>query len=142
VRHDPSYFGGGAKPLCIAKDLISNLLETDPGRRFTAKQALGHPWIGLVFSFDRKQPLGLFFTMPPAVGVKPATCKGGGGGGVAESSRSVRRSSSVDGDRRRVLKSSMNKAIDAQRDGLLTLKPATESLLAMKRRQEAIHQQT
>jgi hypothetical protein len=52
-------------------------------------------------------------------------------------SGAIPRSASLDEEQRKVLKSSMNKAIDAQRDGLLTLKPPTESLLAVKRRQEA-----
>jgi serine/threonine protein kinase len=28
-----------------AKDLLQNLLEIDPSKRFTADQALAHPWV-------------------------------------------------------------------------------------------------
>lgn len=32
----------------LAKDLIKNLLKTDPSKRFTAERALSHDWISVI----------------------------------------------------------------------------------------------
>jgi len=39
----PDRYWGQVSP--EAKDLVTNLLQTDPARRFTVQQALGHAWI-------------------------------------------------------------------------------------------------
>jgi serine/threonine protein kinase len=36
--------------VCVAKDLVSRLLEKDPAKRITTKQLLQHPWLKVQYN--------------------------------------------------------------------------------------------
>ena len=56
-----------------AKDLLSNLLNTDPAKRYTAEQALEHPWVQ-----GRTAPRDNLLASPGRIKKSPALVRNSG----------------------------------------------------------------
>jgi serine/threonine protein kinase len=151
-----------------AKDLIEHLLEQDPSVRFTAKQALGHCWIaggaeGLVGVAESAANEEVETPVGPQVVVNSDDHRNNnnnnkGGDDVApgadKDSISHHHRPPIttttnttkgninfsDEEKRKCLKSSMNRAIDVQRDGMCALQPVYASSIAIRREQAAAAQ--
>jgi serine/threonine protein kinase len=57
-----------------AKDLLSHLLDVNPNRRYTAEQALDHPWVT-----GKSAPKGNLLASPGRIKKSPALRKGANG---------------------------------------------------------------
>lgn len=102
--------------MILAKELVSLLLEKDPARRLTAKQALTHPWMLGTSSRQSTDTSGR--ETPPALMSMSSDS--------SEEELIIRKDTNM-------LRLSLNRAIDAQRDGV-HLKSVSESSLWRRRK--------
>jgi len=116
---DP-YWDGVSEP---AKNLIGLLLEKDPTKRLTAKQTLEHPWM------KEDTPSTTTSAVPPAPHAEHQPPK-----------PSLRESAERP-ENKNVLRQSLNRSIEVQRDGIHNLKSISESSL-LKKRMQAMAGQT
>ena len=106
-----------------AKNLIGLLLEKDPTKRLTAKQTLEHPWM------KEDTPSTTTSAVPPAPHAEHQPPK-----------PSLRESAERP-ENKNVLRQSLNRSIEVQRDGIHNLKSISESSL-LKKRMQAMAGQT
>jgi len=115
-----------------AKEFLSHLLEKDPGQRFNTKQALIHKWLQDGKEEGKVSPQSSS-SSTISTPVKEVRVAGAGSGdSPLPSSEKNGNSLNLSKERRENLKSSMNKVIDVQRDGVF-LKPPTECSILKRR---------
>ncbi|KAL6074717.1 Serine/threonine-protein kinase dclk3 [Balamuthia mandrillaris] len=104
-----------------AKELIRHLLEKDPAIRYTTKQTLKHAW------FTPEKPTAEAATEEVEEEEEEEELDRPG---------ATKQDQELTMDKRQTLRSSMNKAIDVQRDGLF-FKTPLESTIAQRRKASA-----